>query len=77
MNAPMIAHREYVEQLHHVNEVTNKELLKFAAKYYCEPLSTKQQQDICSMPIEDKLWLLAQYKEEFKPNSKPDLSLMY
>lgn len=73
----MIAHREYVEQLHHANEVINKELLKFAEKYYCEALSEKQQKDICSMSIEDKLWLLAQYKEEFKPNSKPDLSFIY
>lgn len=78
MNATMITatHREYIDTLNHYNEVVNKDLLVFATKFYGESFTPEKQKEICALPFEDKVWLLAQYKEELSSGA-PDLSHLY
>lgn len=77
MNAIMI-NREVSDLLTHQNTVINNDLIKFAKQYYGSSFTTRQQQEICSLPIEDKLWLLAQYQEEISVvGNTPDLSVLY
>jgi len=79
MNATMnaeTAHREYQDTLTHYNTVVNKDLLVFASKFYGESFTPEKQKEICALPFEDKVWLLAQYKEELSSDT-PDLSDLY
>jgi hypothetical protein len=74
MNSEMIAHREYVEQLHNAEEIINNDLIKYAEKFFGKVLSTKETNDLKSMDIDNKHWLLEQYKFEVKFNKQPNLS---
>jgi hypothetical protein len=77
MNAIMI-NREVSDLLTHQNTVINNDLIEFAKQYYGSSFTNKQQQEICSLPIEDKMWLLEQYKEETSTSVvTPDLSELY
>ncbi len=79
MNAVMINpvnSREYNDLLIHYNDVTNVELIDFAKHYYRESLDRDKIKEICSMSLDDKLWLLAQYREELASGS-PDLDDLY
>ena len=67
---------ESIKILTHYNEVVNKDLLVFATKYYGESFTPAKQKEICALSFEDKVWLLAQYKEELSSNT-PDLSNLY
>jgi len=77
MNATMIQNREYVDQLRHAEEIINNDLIKYAKQFFGKRLSTKDINDLLSMDIDDKSWLLQQYKEEVKFNKEPDLSHLY
>ena len=77
MNATMIQHREVSDMLNHLNTTVNNDLVKYANKYFGSSLTIKQQQELCALPIEEKQWLLNQYKEEIKFNKEPDLSHLY
>ena len=77
MNATMIQNREYVDLLHNVEQSINTNLIKYAKKYFGSSLTVKQQQELCNLPIEDKQWLLNEYKNEIKNNREPDLSHLY
>jgi hypothetical protein len=77
MNATMINNREYVETLHGMESNINLRLLVHATKFYGTSLSDKNKQELFSLSIEDKIWLLNQYEEEIKFNKQPDLSDLY
>jgi len=68
--------REYNDLLIHYNDVVNVELIDFAKNYYRESLDRDKIKEICSMSLDDKLWLLAQYREELESGS-PDLDDLY
>jgi hypothetical protein len=68
--------REYNDLLIHYNDVVNVELIDFAKYYYRESLDRDKIKEICSMSLDDKLWLLAQYKEELA-SASPDLDNLY
>jgi hypothetical protein len=73
----MIAHREYVDVLHIAETSINDQLIKYAEKFFKKTLSTKETNDLKAMDIQDKFWLLDQYKLEVKFNKQPDLSNLY
>ena len=78
MNANvMIASREYVEQVHTAETSVNAELIEFAKDFYRQSLTDKHIKDILSMSIEDKMWLITQYREESKSYSRPELDNLY
>ena len=77
MNATMIQHREYVDLLHNAEEIINNDLVKYAEQFFGKRLSTKEINDLKSMDIDNKHWLLEQYKFEVKFNKQPDLSHLY
>ena len=77
MNATMIQHREYVDLLHNAEEIINNDLVKYAKQFFGKRLSTKEINDLKSMDIDNKHWLLEQYKFEVKFNKQPDLSHLY
>ena len=77
MNATMIQHREYVDQLRNAEEIINNDLVKYAEQFFGKRLSTKEINDLKSMDIDNKHWLLEQYKFEVKFNKQPDLSHLY
>jgi hypothetical protein len=68
MNTPMIT----IKQL---SSLTNKLVLEFAAKFYGRELTKKESDAFVSMEIEDKEWLIRQYKEEIKYNTLPDFHI--
>jgi hypothetical protein len=70
------AHREYTDAVTHYNQEINKDLLVYATKFYGESFTPEKQKEICALPFEDKVWLLAQYKEELS-SGRPDLSNLY
>ena len=55
----------------------NDQLISLTQELYKEPLTPKQIGKICAMSYLDKLWLIAQYKEEIQMTSPPDLSNLY
>ena len=73
----MIQNREYVETQHAIETKVNKDLVKYANKFYSEQLTKRQETELLSMSLDNKLWLLDQYMQELKPNSQPDLTLLY
>jgi len=78
MNATIMINREVSDLLTHQNTVINDNLIKFAKQYYGASFTIRQEQEICSLPIEDKLWLLDQYKEEITtPVVTPELNHLY
>jgi hypothetical protein len=77
MNATMINNREFVETLHGMESNINLRLLVHAKKFYGTSLSDKNKQELFSLSLEDKMWLLNQYEEEIKFNKQPDLSDLY
>jgi len=77
MNATMIQNREYVDLLRNAEEIINNDLVKYAKQFFGKRLSTKDINDLLSMDIDDKSWLLQQYKEEIKFNKQPDLADLY
>ena len=77
MNATMIQNREYVDLLRNAEEIINNDLIKYAKQFFGKRLSTKDINDLLSMDINDKSWLLQQYKEEIKFNKQADLADLY
>lgn len=77
MNATMIQNREYVDLLRNAEEIINNDLVKYAKQFFGKRLSTKDINDLLSMDINDKSWLLQQYKEEIKFNKQADLADLY
>ena len=55
----------------------NEELITLTSKLYNEELTPKQISKICAMSYLDKLWLIAQYRQEIQMSSPPDLSNLY
>ena len=66
MNATMINNREFVETLHGMESNINLRLLVSATKFYKEDLDAKTRQQLFSLPLEDKIWLLQEYSQETK-----------
>jgi hypothetical protein len=77
MNSTMIAHREYVDVLHIAETKINNDLIKYAEQFFKKTLSKKETDDLKAMDIQDKFWLIDQYKFEVKFNKQPDLSDLY
>ncbi len=78
MNANvMITNREYVETHYAIEAKVNQELLQYANKFYLEKLNPIQEQRLLALSLEDKQWLLEQYKEEVEFNTSPDLDNLY
>lgn len=77
MNATMIQHREYVDQLRNAEEIINNSLIQYTEQFFGKRLSTKEMNQLTSMDITDKQWLLSQYKHEVEFNKEPDLSDLY
>jgi len=73
----MIQNREYVETQHAIETKVNKELVQYANKFYNEQLNARQEKELLSMSLDNKLWLLDQYKLEIKFNKEPDLDYLY
>jgi hypothetical protein len=69
MNTPMIT----IKQL---SSLTNTLVLEFAAKFYGRELTKKESDAFVSMELEDKEWLIKQYKEEVKYNTIPDFNTL-
>ena len=70
------SNREYSDTLEHYTQQVNKELLEYANKFYKEQLTPDKERELLSLPFEDKVWLLQQYKEEVSSDT-PDLSHLY
>jgi hypothetical protein len=77
MNATMIQHREYVDQIHTAEQRINISLIKYAEQFFGKRLSTKETNDLITMDVYDKAWLLDQYKFEVKYVKEPSLSDLY
>jgi hypothetical protein len=77
MNATMIQHREYVDQLRNAEEIINNSLIQYTEQFFGKRLSTKEMNELTNMDITDKQWLLSQYKHEVDFNNEPDLSDLY
>jgi hypothetical protein len=77
MNSTMIAHREYVDQLHTAETKINDQLIKYAEQFFGKELSTKETNDLIAMDVYDKVWLLDQYKFEVNYVKEPSLSDLY
>ena len=77
MNATMIQHREYVDQLRNAEEIINNSLIQYTEQFFGKRLSTKEMNELTNMDITDKQWLLSQYKHEVEFNKEPDLSDLY
>lgn len=73
----MIQHREYVDQLRNAEEIINNSLIQYTEQFFGKRLSTKEMNQLTSMDITDKQWLLSQYKHEVEFNKEPDLSDLY
>ena len=55
MNSEMIAHREYVDQLHTAESKINNQLIKYAEQFFGKELSTKETNDLIAMDVYDKV----------------------
>ena len=73
----MIQNREYVETQHAIETKVNKDLVQYANKFYKETLTKKQEMELLSMSLDNKLWLLDQYKYEVSYSRKPDFDHLY
>ena len=73
----MIANREYVDTLIHFNNQVTEELIKTTKKLFKRELTAYQTREIHQMELEDKQWLLEQYKSEIKFTKEPDLDHLY
>lgn len=67
MNSTMIKTADAVKQ----------QLIKFAQQFYGTELKDSTISDLLSLPIEDQVWLLNQYKEEVNSFVQPDLNSLY
>jgi hypothetical protein len=78
MNANvMIQNREYQSTYVHYDTQVTLDLLKMSSKFYREPLTPSQVLEIKRMDLQDKLWLLDQYKQEIKEYPPADLENIY
>jgi len=78
MNTTMITTGKANALNKHLNVLdVNSELLALTEELYKQPLTAKQIGKICAMSYLDKLWLIAQYKQEIEMTSPPDLSNLY
>ena len=53
------------------------ELITFAQQFYGTELKPNTINDLLSLPLEDQIWLLNQYKEEVNSFVQPDLNSLY
>lgn len=77
MNATMINNREFVESTYAIESKVNQELLDHANSFYSEKLSLKKQKQLLGLSLEDKVWLLEQYKEEMEFITVPNFDHLY
>lgn len=56
-------------------EAVKNELVKFAQQFYGTELKQSTVNELLSLPIEDQVWLLDQYKEEIMYNTIPDFEI--
>ena len=66
MNKTMINNREFIETQHGMESNINLRLLVSATKFYKEDLDAKTRQQLFSLPLEDKMWLLKEYNQEIE-----------
>ena len=66
MNSTMINNREFIETQHGMESNINLRLLVSATKFYKEDLDAKTRQQLFSLPLEDKMWLLKEYNQEIE-----------
>ena len=66
MNTTMINNREFIETQHGMESNINLRLLVSATKFYKEDLDAKTRQQLFSLPLEDKMWLLKEYDQEIE-----------
>lgn len=66
MNTTMINNREFIETQHGMESNINLRLLVSATKFYKEDLDAKTRQQLFSLPLEDKMWLLKEYNQEIE-----------
>lgn len=69
MNSPMITVKQKLS-------LTNRLVLEFATIFYGRELTKKESDAFVSMEIEDKEWLVQQYKEEIRYNTLPDFNTL-
>jgi len=77
MNATMINNREFVESTYAIESKVNQELLDHANSFYSEKLSLEKQKQLLGLSLEDKIWLLEQYKEEMEFITVPNFDHLY
>ena len=77
MNATMINNREFVETLHAMESNINLRLLVSATKFFKEELTASTKQQLFSLSLEDKQWLLKEYEQEITPYPPADLDNIY
>lgn len=58
-------------------DAVKNELIMFAQQFYGTELKTSTISDLLSLPIEDQVWLLNQYKAEVNSFVQPDLNNLY
>jgi len=68
MNSQMITVKQKIS-------LTNRLVLEFATIFYGRELTKKESDAFVSMEIEDKEWLIKQYKEEIRYNTLPDFHI--
>lgn len=66
MNSAMIYNREYTDTLNHFSSQIDRELLVSAELYYGIPMTDSQKLHLFSMELNDKQWLLNEYKQEIE-----------
>jgi hypothetical protein len=66
MTSTMINNREYTDTLNHFSSQIDRELLVSAELYYGIPMTDSQKLHLFSMDLEDKQWLLKEYKQEIE-----------
>jgi hypothetical protein len=55
----------------------NNQLIKYAQQFFGKDnVPDKFVKDILKMSLNDKIWLLTQYKEEVKEQATPNLSML-
>ena len=55
----------------------NNQLIKYAQQFFGKNnVPDKFRKDILEMSLNDKIWLLIQYKEEVKVKATPNLSML-
>jgi hypothetical protein len=66
MISTMIENREYVDTYTHFSSMIDAKLLVAAERYFGIPLTDSQKLSLFSMELEDKQWLLKEYKQEIE-----------